>query len=174
MQVMVTFRHVNPSQGLRSYATEKVERLDKFARRIVDAHVTLSVEKQRHQAEIQLFGKDLALTAKEETGDLYAAIDLALAKLERQLKRLADKRKSRKGGISTSASAAAPEAAPRRRSRLRAKRVAVKPMSVEDAIERMEQSEDGFLLFRNDATDLLNVMYRQKDGSFGLLEPEPS
>jgi putative sigma-54 modulation protein len=174
MQVMVTFRHVNPSQGLRTYATEKVEKLDKFARRIVDAHVTLSVEKQRHQAEIQLFGKDLALTAKEETGDLYAAIDLALDKLERQLKRLADKRKSRKGGMSTSASAAPAVETPRSRGRIRPKRVSVKPMSVDDAIAQMEQSQVGFLLFRNDATDSLNVMYRQKDGSFGLLEPEPS
>ena len=172
MRVMVTFRHVNPSAGLRSYASEKVERLEKFARRILEAHVILSVEKNRHRAEIQASGKDIKVTATEETGDLYSAIDLAVAKVQRQLKRQTEKRNTRKGRRSAVTAGEAPEPA-RPQRRLRARRVALKPISVEDALLQIESDGSEFVLFRNADNELLSVVYRRKDGGFGLIEPEP-
>lgn len=173
MQVSVTFRHVNTSAGLRSYASEKVERLEKFAHRNLEAHVILSVEKLRHRCEIQLVGKGLKLTATEETGDLYSAIDLAADKVERQLKRRVGKGQTRKG-----ATGAAPRAANlvadsggRTTTRIRPKRVAAKPMSVDEAILQFESSQPEFLVFRNSATESLSVLYRRKDGAYGLVEP---
>lgn len=171
MQVVVTFRHVNSTAGLRRYAEEKVGRLGRFARRANEAHVILSVEKQRHRAEILVLGKNMNITAKEQTGDLYSAIDLALDKVERQLKKRSDKQKDRRGGDSVAA-AAMPVKAPARRSVVRTQRMAVKPMSVDEAVTELKLAKIDFLLFKNLATDGLNVLYRRKDGNFGLIEPE--
>ena len=85
MHVMVTFRHVEPTDGLRHYAEEKVQRVHKFLRRPIEAHVILSVEKQRHIAEVQVTANHLNINAAEETGDLYSAIDRAMSKVERQV-----------------------------------------------------------------------------------------
>ena len=87
MQVMVTFRHVEPTDGLRQYAEEKVQRVHKFLRRPIEAHVILSVEKTRHIAEVLVTANRLNITATEQTGDLYSAIDLAMSKVERQVKK---------------------------------------------------------------------------------------
>lgn len=172
MRVTVTFRHVNPSAGLRSYASEKVERLEKFSRRVLEAHVILSVEKNRHRAEIQITGKDLKVAAREETGDLYSAIDLAVDKVQRQLKRQSEKRNTRKGRRAVAPAAEAPEPA-RPVRRLRTRRVALKPISVDDAVLQIEAEGSEFVLFRNSANDQPSVIYRRKDGGFGLIEPEP-
>ena len=96
MQVLVTFRHVAPSGALRDYAEEKVLRIGKYLPRVNEAHVILSVDKRRHIAEITFNAARHTLTATEETTDLYAAIDLAMDKVERQAKKLTAKRKDRK------------------------------------------------------------------------------
>ncbi|MBI3785641.1 MAG: ribosome-associated translation inhibitor RaiA [Deltaproteobacteria bacterium] len=171
MRVTVTFRHVDSTAGLRRYAEDKVERLGKFAPRTAEAHVILSVEKERHHAEIVVVGKQLTITAKEQTGDLYSAIDLALDKIERQLKKRAEKKKDRRGADSVLPSSR-PASPPSRRGGIRSQRVAVKPMSVDDAAAELKLAKSDFLLFKNVATDSLNVLYRRKDGNFGLIEPE--
>ena len=174
MQVMVTFRHVPPTKGLRSYAEEKVQRLSRFVPRAIEGHVILSVEKQRHRAEIQIIGKGLSVTATDETDDLYSAIDLTLAKVERQLQKHSEKLKKRKGSTSTAnATAIAPERTPSR-TMIHAQRVAVKPMSVDEAVLQLKVAKNDFMLFKNADSETLSVLYRRKDGSYGLLEPEPS
>ena len=173
MQVMVTFRHVKSTKGLRQHAEEKVQRAVRFLHRPIDAHVILSVEKQRHIAEVQVTGSHLNLTATEETGDLYAAIDLAASKLERQVKKQMAKYKDRK----TSNHAAAPRTGDdgkRAGAVIHTQRVAVKPMSVDEAVLQLKMIKNDFLLFKNAATEILSVVYRRKDGNFGLIEPEPS
>src|SRR5439155_5183425 len=80
MQINVTFRHVEPTPALRAYAEEKLERVKKYLRRPVDAHVILGVAKERHVAGITLHARHATIVAKEETHDLYSAIDLALDK----------------------------------------------------------------------------------------------
>ena len=94
MQINVTFRHVDPTPALRGHAEEKLERMvKKYLHRPVDAHVILSVSKERHTAEITLQADHVTMFAKEETTDLYAAIDLAVEKLEHQAQKLRAKRK---------------------------------------------------------------------------------
>lgn len=171
IEISVTFRHVEPTEALRRYAVSKVQRLGKFARRFVEAHVVLSVIKHRHIAEIAMTGSRTSLKAAEETGDLYSAIDLATDKLERQIKRVAEKRQDRKH-------AAAPPEEPSpagrraRGPRVERERVAVKPMSVEEAVAEIVATRRQFVVFRNAASDTLNVLYRRKTGAFGLIEPE--
>ncbi|GBD26543.1 Ribosome hibernation promotion factor [bacterium HR30] len=175
MNITVTFRHVGTSDGLRNYATQKVERLRKFARHLIDAHVILDVEKQRHRAEIVVSGRDLQLSAAEETNDLYSALDLALDKIERQLKKWDDKRKNRKGQRFTEAPVSrATEAGELAGFRITMRRVPLKPMSLEEALLQLQQANEDFFLFHNEATDSVAVLHRRKDGEFALIQPEPA
>ena len=176
MQINVTFRHVDPTPALRTHAEEKLERMvKKYLRRPVDAHVILSVAKERHAAEITLQADHVTMFAKEETTDLYAAIDLAVAKLEHQAQKLRAKRKEHKGpsGVRTLASEdGADSGGERQRPRLIPRRVSAKPMAVDEAVETLGRTGDEFLVFTNASTQQLAVLYRRKDGNYGLIEPE--
>jgi putative sigma-54 modulation protein len=181
MQILVTFRHVDPTPALKAYAEEKLERVKKYLRRPVDAHVILSVSKERHVAEITLQADHVTMFAQETTHDLYSAIDLAIDKLEHQAQKLHEKRRHHKGAtnargartaeVTTSVLAAdrrGPGGAPEV---IRTQRVPAKPMSVEEAVEQLAASSDEFLVFTNASNQLLAVLYRRKDGNYGLIEP---
>lgn len=175
MQVLVTFRHVAPSGPLRDYAEEKVLKVQKYVRRVNDAHVILSVDKRRHIAEVTLNAAHHTFTATEETSDLYAAIDLAMDKIDRQVKKVAAKVKDRKHKAPKEAAAATAERSPRRAARgsiTRTERVPIKPMSVDEALMQMKLMKNEFLLFQNAENDALSVLYRRKNGDYGLIEPE--
>ncbi|HXJ36802.1 MAG TPA: ribosome-associated translation inhibitor RaiA [Candidatus Eisenbacteria bacterium] len=177
MQINVTFRHVNPTPALRAHAEEKLERMvKKYLRRPVDAHVILSVAKERHAAEVTLQADHVTMFAKEETTDLYAAIDLAVEKLEHQAQKLRAKRKEHKGPSAAVRTQVAEDAAPSRgaasRPRVIPRRVSAKPMGVDEALETLARTGDEFLVFTNAASQTLAVLYRRKDGNYGLIEPE--
>ncbi|MCX8071574.1 MAG: ribosome-associated translation inhibitor RaiA [Candidatus Binatia bacterium] len=173
MNITVTFRHVNVSDGLRNYATQKVERLKKFARHLLDAHVILAVEKQRHRAEIVVTGRHLQVTAVEETTDLYSALDLALDKIERQLKKWDEKRKDHKvSRLPEVASVRKGESTQPAGVRVTTRRIPLKPMSLEEALLQLEQSNEDFFLFHDEATDSVSILHRKKDGELALIQPE--
>lgn len=199
MQVSVTFRHVEATDALRLHAERRVARIAKYVHRPIDAHVILTVTKRRHVAEIVLNADRTTLSAKEETGDLYSAIDLAAEKLVQQARKHTSKLKSRKGAARPSRRAeiaavpppaAAPEASgpglrmdviradsfDRRNGPdvIKTRRLPVRPMSVEEAVMQMDLMSNEFLVFRNAATDVLSVVYRRKDGNYGLIAPEVS
>jgi putative sigma-54 modulation protein len=176
MQINVTFRHVDSTPALRTHAEEKLGRMvRKYLHRPVDAHVILSVAKERHVAEVTLQADHVTMFAKEETTDLYAAIDLAVEKLEHQAQKLRAKRKEHKGpsGARTlaedgpAASADGPS-----RPRVISRRVSAKPMHVDEALETLVRSGDEFLVFTDAASQRLAVLYRRKDGNYGLIETE--
>jgi putative sigma-54 modulation protein len=182
MQITVTFRHVDPTPPLKAYAEEKLQRVRKYLHRPVDAHVILSVSKERHVAEITLKADHVTMFAEEETHDLYSAIDLAIDKLEHQAQKLHEKRRHHKGAanarggptseVTTSVLAAdrrGPGGAPEV---IRTQRVPAKPMSVEEAVEQLNASRDEFLVFTNASSQSVSVLYRRHDGSYGLIEPE--
>ncbi len=173
MQITVTFRHVDSTPALRTYAEDKVTHMSrKYLRRPIDAHVILSVAKQRHVAEITLQADHVSMFAKETTHDLYSAIDLAVEKLEHQAQKLKARRSERKGtataraALPTEDGAVAAGPGPRV---VQTRRVSAKPMSVEDALRRLERSADEFLAFTNEADQRLAVLYRRKDGRYGLI-----
>ena len=179
MHVTVTFRHVEPNAALRAYAEEKLARVKKYLRRPVDAHVILSVAKERHVSEITLKADHVTMVAQEETHDLYSAIDLALDKLEHQAQKLKAKRRSHRGGrggepagVTSSVLAAEPGTPGAGRAVIRTQRIPAEPMSVEEAVERLAATRDEFLVFTNAASQNLAVLYRRHDGNYGLIEPE--
>ena len=182
MQIAVNFRHMESSDAVRSYVEEKLSRVKKYIEEPIDAQVVLSVQKKiHHRAEVTMVAKGLTMKSAEETGDMYAAIDLMVDKIERQLKRYKEKLKRHKSGNSTSRQvmksvitatsvdegAAEPEI-------VRSHSFFVKPMSVEEAVMQMDLLHKDFLVFTDDRSDEMNVVYRRSDGNYGLIVPQGS
>jgi len=179
MNIIVTGRHLEITPALRSYAEEKVRKVGKYLYNVTDAVITLSVEKYRHKAEVQLKANGVLIQAEEITGEMYSSIDRVMDKIERQVKKFKEKLTSHKGRIEEGAIPPSEETLISERddeikgqSRIiKRKRFAMKPMSPEEAVMQMELLSKDFFIFQNQSTGDLNVIYRQKDGSIGLIEP---
>ena len=175
MQTSVTFKNIDPSENLKSYVGEKLDRFDKYLYNPAEANVVLSVEKFRHMAEINIIGDRLNIYGKEVTDDMYSAIDIALDKLEKQIKKNKGKiRKYRIGSKSNSKEnivedtpSMEDEATPH----VIVKNIEYKPMDVEEAIMQMGLVNDNFLVFTDARSNRINVLYRRKDGNYGLIQP---
>jgi len=177
MQVTVTFRHIEPTPALRKYATDKLQRLSKYSHRSMEAHVILSVLKKSHRAEINLSANGTSLFSEQETNDLYSAIDLALDKIERQVKKLNAKRKKHQAEHTLPGlrlRVLSPDRFDERGTPaiIRTQRIPAKPMSVEEAVMQIDLTNNEFFVFRNAHGDGLSVIYRRKDGNYGLIESE--
>lgn len=180
MQTTVTFKNLDPSDHLKDYVSTKLDRFDKLLDNPAEAHVVLSVEKIRHIAEIRLKGDRLNIVCREKSSDMYSSIDLALDKLEKQLKKqkakLKDRRHGGRGEDKNSRTETEPVQATSAEEAGDGPQVIVqsieyKPMDVEEAAMQIELISDSFLVFRNARTDQINVLYRRNDGDLGLIQP---
>ena len=175
MQTSVTFKNLDPSETLKSYAREKLDRLDKYLYNPAEANVVLSVEKFRHIAEITIAGDRLNINGKEETDNMYSTIDMVLDKLEKQIKKSKQKIRKRKGGGKTGLTGIVAEATPpfedEVAKQVRIQNIEYKPMDVEEALMQMDLVSNNFLVFTNAKTDKVNVLYRRKNGDYGLIQP---
>jgi putative sigma-54 modulation protein len=172
MRLSVKGRNLEITEPLRRYAEEKVQRLTKYVDQIVTGHVVLAVEKHRQIAEVTLRVRDLTIRAEESTDDLYSAIDLVTEKLERQILRYKERivgHGTPRSGPEVRGGGGAEAAEPRV---VKTKRFAVKPATVDEAVLQMNLLGHSFYVFRNAKTDEVNVVYRRKDGHYGLIEPE--
>jgi putative sigma-54 modulation protein len=168
------------SEPVRSYVEEKLPKVKKYIEEPVEAQVVLSVEKKiRHKAEAILNAKGITIKATEETSDMYAAIDGMLDKLDRQLKRYKDKIKKHKplSGRErrvnkTIYTAESIDEAHEEPSIIKTDSFQVKPMSVDEAVMQMDLLEKEFLVFTDDSSEQINVVYRRKDGNYGLIVPQ--
>ncbi len=177
MQVTVTFRHMETSEALKAYADEKLDRLKKYIDEPIVAQVYLTVEKKiRHITEISLTAKGVTIKAAEATHDMYAAIDAVVDKLERQVKRYKERIKAHKPSDHSGRTAkktiveAESIEAQQEHVVIRTETISVKPMSVDEAVMQMDLMHKDFLVFTNANNDDINVIYRRKDGNFGLIE----
>jgi putative sigma-54 modulation protein len=175
MQTSVTFKNIDPSEHLKSYVRVKLDRFDKFLDNPAEANVVLSVEKFRHIAEINIMGDKLSINAREETNDMYSAIDMALDKLEKQIKKNKQKTRERRSNSRGKTRPMTPEygggAYQEGAPQIRVQNIEYKPMDVEEAIMQMDLLDDNFLVFTDARTDRVNVLYRRKDGDYGLIQP---
>ncbi len=175
MQTSVTFKNLDPSDPLKIYVGDKLNRFDKYLDNPAEANVVLSVEKFRHIAEVKITGDRLNINGKEETNDMYSAIDMVLDKLEKQIKK--SKQKTREHRISKSKQAnlspdfGMSETIEPSEKKVMVTNIEYKPMDVDEAVLQMDLVSDNFLVFTNSATDQINVLYRRKDGHFGLIQP---
>jgi putative sigma-54 modulation protein len=168
------------SEALKKYAEEKLDRVSKYIDGPINAQIYFAVEKKiRHIVEIVITAKGISTKASEATNDMYAAIDAVIDKIERQLKRYKEKIKAHKPNgdergrqlskkiyeaesIETSAEPVI----------IKTKTETAKPMSVEEAVMQMDLLHKDFIVFTDSASNDINVLYRRKDGNFGLIEPQ--
>lgn len=170
----VTFRHVDSSKPLKDYVIEKLGKVQKIVDKPFDAHVTLSVEKYRHIAEVFVTGKGITIKAFESTDDLYSAIDLVCDKVERQLKKYREKRKEKGQGtfpapVVSGSSLTIQESEGARI--VRSDNFLPKPMSVEEAVHHLDLLQVDVVMFVNQETNQPSVVFRQQDGNIGFTEP---
>ena len=174
MQTSVTFKNLDPSDTLKSYVTDKLNRFDRLLDNPAEANVVLSVEKFRHIAEINIAGDRLTINGKEETVDMYSAIDNVMDKLEKQIKKNKQKIRERRTGSKAKNFTMDDEVAAvddEIERQVRVKNIEYKPMDVEEAVLQMDLTTDNFLVFTNARSDRVNVLYRRKDGHYGLIQP---
>ncbi|HLN64539.1 MAG TPA: ribosome-associated translation inhibitor RaiA [Symbiobacteriaceae bacterium] len=170
MQVAVRGKNIEITNALREYVERKVGKLERFVDIPMNAQVNLYVERGRHIVEVTAALNGLLLRGEEATGDMYASIDLVSEKLEKQV--LKYKARFRKRGKENGISEPAEAPAETDGSLVKTKRFPVKPLTVEEAIVQMNLLSHDFFVFANAETDRVNVLYRRKDGDYGLLEPE--
>lgn len=178
MQTSVTFKNLDPSDHLKSYISDKLDRFDKYLYNPGEANVVLSVEKFRHIAEVNIIGDRLNIVGKEETEDMYAAIDMVLDKLEKQIKKNKQKVRERRTGKGKAKTAMTePTGAMVMEDdgerRVMVQNIEYKPMDVDEAVMQMDLVDNNFLVFTNARSDRVNVLYRRKDGNYGLIQPNP-
>jgi len=179
MKVEITGRHVLITPAIRSYVLKRLRKFDRFFGDDASFHVIIDVEKERHTAEILLKSKLLDVTGKGETDDMYTSIVRAIEKLERQAikskcRLIETKRQKAKARSVEEKSGVSRERASMRVSRRTAaileEDVPPKRMAVEEAAAELGQSESPFFVFRNVESGSMNVLYRRKDGSLGLIQ----
>jgi len=180
MQLQVKGRNLEVSDAIRSYAEEK---LGKLERQLPDPRVELelAVEKnpsiaENHVAEATIWTKGPVLRAREASSDMRASIDQLVAKLERQVVRYKKQGRSRRrraarsdGLTPETMPVVADEAEPLI---VKTKQFALVPMGPEDAVLQLELIGHDFFVFRNDLSNEINVVYRRRDGNYGLIEPQ--
>jgi len=177
MQISVTFKNLDPSDHLKSYVQNKLDKLDKLLDNPAEANVVLSVEKIRHIAEIKITGDRLSINCREKTSDMYSSIDMALDKLEKQIKKNKQKIKNHRQGTRSElkekiiSSENIPSDAINDEPQIRIQNIDFKPMDVEEASMQMDLVPDNFIVFTNSRTNRVNVLYRRKDGDLGLIQP---
>lgn len=176
MKVEFTGRHVEVSAAIKKHAQEQLEKFEKVFdfETAGKAHVILEVEKHRHRAEILFRWRDQELTGKAETDDMYTAVTQAADKLERQALKLKEKKtnlKRQSQAIEVVNAAEDKEEATNNPRIIRSSRYAVKPLTPEEAMQEVKNSDDQFFVFRDAETERIAVIYKRTDGNFGLIEP---
>ena len=186
MRLDITGRHVTVTPALRELITQRLSTLERVLNdAAISALIIVTKEKYRHKVEIAIHTRgDHTLSGTAEANSWPLAIRQATAKIEQQAKKLKGKWDSRKRQtakvvrnrkVTPEAADPAPAAAPEVPSGprvIRATRYPVKPMSVDDAAVRLDEADDDFLVFRDAAEDdAVAILYRRKDGNFGLIQP---
>jgi len=178
MRLQVKGRNVEVSDQIRQYAEDKLAKLDRLVNDPTRIELELAVEKNpsisdNHVAEATVWTKGPVLRARETSGDMKASIDQLVDKLERQVKRYRDKRRPRKhdrpeGPTPEPALLELPAEGP---AIVKTKQFAIKPMTPDEAVLQLELVGHDFFVFRNAESDETNVVYRRRDGDYGLIEP---
>jgi putative sigma-54 modulation protein len=185
MNLNITFRHLDPAESLKNYAREKVERVNKYLDKAGEAFVVLSIERHLHCADIRIHSGNFLLRGRERSEDMYASIDLAMDKIERQLKRYKEKIKTHHGRetvrhrdvaaeddvlVRHQVLEATADGESVARKVVKTNEFLARPMSLEEAIMQMDLMNNDFLVFTNSTTMEMNVVYHRRDATIGLIE----
>lgn len=182
MDIVINGRNLDVTPRIRSYVEKKIERLDRYMPNIADVRIDLAEEKSNRMGNRMIAQVTLRhirgtiLRAEERTSDIFAAVDVVIDKIYRQIERYKGKRRRRGDeqesftGYETAVEL--PEEELTAHTVIRRKQFSIEPMDEEEAIEQLELLGHDFFVFVNGNSSNINVLYRRKDGNFGLLEPE--
>lgn len=184
MEVTFTGKRFEVTDALKRYTQKKLEKYDKQLRRITSVHVVQSTERNWHKVDVTVAADGTVFRGEGKSDNMYNSVDIAVAKLETQIKHRKGKLIDRAHGRTPEGRPAEPEieaeglpateeiedTAPAREVRI--KRVQLTPMSVDEAIDEMELMEQQFFVFANAETGQVNVVYRRNQGGYGLIEPD--
>ncbi len=179
MKVDLVSRGLEVTDDLRDHVEKKLGKIEKYFAKGVPAQVVLSSERGRQIVEITLPLDGMVVRGQEANSDVYAAVNLAVERIERRIEKYRArfqrrKREGRAQARSVAPEARAPEAAPATEEPkvVKVKRFYIKPMAVDEAILQMNLLGHDFFVFMSSETEQVNVLYRRKDGDYGLIEPE--
>jgi putative sigma-54 modulation protein len=180
MQVNITFRHLDPTDALKSHVRDRVEHVQRFIDRPTEAHAVLHVENLDHHAEITVKAGPFLLRGTARSQDMYASIDAAADRIERQLKKHKEKLYNHKanghpadwGPIDVRHDVLDILEHPERRSHrvVRSTQFQARPMSLDEAILQLDLLDASFYVFQSAKDRGINVVYKRDDGSYGLIE----
>ena len=175
MKFTFTEKKMDASEDLRAYAEKKIGKIDRLFRTESDAYVTFSTERGRFLAEVTIKNSGMFYRVSELTSDMYASVDSAVASIERQIRKnkTRPEKRLRDGAIEREIkpfNVPAEDAGEEEFKIVRNKKFYIAPMSVEEAILQMNLLEHEFFVFRNtDERDAFSVVYRRKNGGYGLI-----
>ena len=176
MRITITGRNIELTPGIKKAVEDKLSKLEKYFKPETDVNVTLSVEKERQKIEVTIPTKGHTIRAEEVSNDMYVSIDLVEETLERQLIKYRTKIISKKMNAAASFKAEYLEEQVEEDEEevkiVRSKRYDLKPMYPEDACIQMELLGHDFFVFVNAETDEVNVVYKRKGNTYGIIEPE--
>lgn len=174
MKVLVRGRNVDVTDALKEYVEKRVGKLGKFLDGAYEATVILMVEGDSHKVEVTVPFNGMILRGEEATGDMYSSIDLIVDKLEKQIEKYKGKLGRRRGAGDSKVYAEQPRPVSDddEPQVVKTKRFAIKPMPVDEAVMQMNLLGHSFFVFSNAETEQVNVVYKRKDGKYGLIEPE--
>lgn len=171
MEIVVTFRRMEPVESLRVYAREKLSKLKKYLDIPIEAHVVLEVEKFRHIADVTVNVDGSTIKGVEETDDMYSAIDQVMDKIEIQVKKHRSKIRERRQEAPKAEASEEPAVQAGEEPGIVVEKLVTKPMDPEEAAMQLNLSQQDFLVFRNSRSKEMNVLYKRRDGNLGLIEP---
>ncbi|MCM1125976.1 MAG: ribosome-associated translation inhibitor RaiA [Lachnospiraceae bacterium] len=174
MKFIIVGKNIEVTPGLRSAVEDKIGKLEKYFNPEAEAHVTLSVEKDRQKIEVTIPVKGNIIRSEQVSNDMYVSIDLVEEIIERQLKRYKNKLVDQKqsAGFFKQEFIEKEYMDEEEIKIIRTKKFDIKPMYPEDACIQMELLGHNFFVFCNAETDQINVVYKRKGNTYGLIEPE--
>lgn len=174
MKFIISGKNIDVTEGLRSAVQDKLGKLEKYFTSDTEIHVTLSVEKERQKIEVTIPVKGNIIRSEQVSSDMYVLIDLVEEVIERQLRKYKNKivDKQQEGSNFQKAFLENEFVEDEEVKIIRTKRFGIKPMYPEDACVQMELLGHNFFVFYNAETEQINVVYKRKDGAYGLIEPE--
>ena len=174
MNLVISGKNIDITDGLRSAVEEKIGKLERYFVDSTEVHVTLSTEKNRQKIEVTIPMKGSIIRAEETSTDMYVSIDLVEEVIERQLRKYKNKLIHKEQNVAQLSKAFVDEDAYDEEdiAIIRSKKFAMKPMDPEEACVQMELLGHTFFVFRNSDTEEVNVVYKRKDNTYGLIEPE--
>lgn len=174
MRYIISGKNIDVTEGLKSAVYEKIGKLERYFTPDTEIHVTMSVEKERQRIEVTIPMKGTIIRAEQVSNDMYVSIDLVEEIIERQLRKYKNKLiEQKQAAVNFNQAFIEDDYAEDDSIKIvKTKRFAIKPMDPEEACIQMELLGHNFFVYRNAETDEVNVVYKRKGNTYGLIEPE--